>query len=170
MKIFSKINEGKDYEGKLSISFRQLKGFKQINNIIIFMFYGFISNNIKKGYPIMMDVNLVKNGTDEPESDIQKATCILLEDINGETEPKQGRFNCTISDIPKENKYYTFVFRSSKYIAGIPQDKILLNPYLTEKYIALGKILDYSNSTKIAPSFNPTSIIFLILFLSNNCA
>lgn len=154
------INEGEDYEGQLSISFRQLKGFKQIkdNDIIIFMFYGLITNNIKKGYPIIMDVNLVKNGTDEPENVIQKATCILLEDVNGETEPKQGRFNCTISDIPKENEYYTFVFSSSKYIAGIPQDKILLNPFLTEKYIALGKILDYSNSTKIAPSFNPTSI------------
>ena len=122
------------------------------------MFYGLITNNIKKGYPIIMDVNLVKNGTDEPESDTQKATCILLEDVNGETEPKQGRFNCTISNIPKENEYYTFIFNSSKYIAGIPQDKILLNPFLTEKYIALGKILDYSNSTKIAPSFNPTSI------------
>lgn len=118
------INEGEDYEGQLSISFRQLKGFKQIkdNDIIIFMFYGLITNNIKKGYPIIMNVNLVKNGTDEPENVIQKATCILLEDVNGETEPKQGRFNCTISDIPKENEYYTFVFSSSKYIAGIPQN------------------------------------------------
>ena len=50
------------------------------------------------------------------------------------------------------------MFKSSENLERIPEDKILLNPYLTDKYITLGKIIDRSTNIKIAPIFNSTSI------------
>ena len=139
------------------ISFRQLCGFKYLNEMIIFIFYGMIPKNIKKGHQILMDVNLIKNGTEEPETDTKTAICILQEDVNGESNPKQGNFSCTIQNIINKI-YYTFVFKSSENLERIPEDKILLNPYLTDKYIALGKIIDRSTNIKNAPIFNSTFI------------
>ena len=139
------------------ISFRQLCGFKYLDEMIIFIFYGMIPKKIRKGHQILMDVNLIKNGTEDP-ADTKTAICILNEDVNGESSPQQGNFSCKIENITNKD-YYTFVFKSSENLERIPEeDKILLNPYLTDKYIALGKIIDRSTNIEIAPIFNSTSI------------
>ena len=142
----------------LNISFRQLNKFfyDPINQLINFYFYGLITGKLPKGYQITMTVYLIKNGFQDDKT--KTAICSLTEDVNGE-KPVQGNFYCTILNIPE--KVTSFEYYSSKSIAGIPSDKTLLNPVLTEKSISKGELDDYStgNSTiDIIPSFNITSI------------
>ena len=143
----------------LSISFRQLNKFfyDSINQLITFYFYGLITGKLQKGYQITMTVYLIKNGFLE-EKQKKTAICSLTEDINGE-KPVQGNFYCSILNIKEQ--VTSFEYSSSSSIAGIPSDKVLLNPVLTEKSISKGDLTDYStgNSTiDIVPSFNITSI------------
>ena len=119
-----------------------------------------ISENLNKGHQIMMDVNLVKKGN-EDKNNKKTAVCVLNDDIIFKYQPIQGKFSCTILNVTDESTD-SFVFKSSKYIAGIPQDKIFLNPKFTEKYIFLGKLKDYSLKENIdsepVPSFNSIEI------------
>ena len=143
----------------LNISFRQLNKFKYniTNQLITFYFYGLITGKLPKGYQITMTVYLIKNGIQEKKP--ETAICSLTEDIvNGEI-PVQGNFYCVILNIPEPVTSFQYYY--SKSIAGVPSDKILLNPELTEKSISKGDLTDYSdkNSTiYIVPSFNITSI------------
>ena len=152
-----------NYKSKLLISFRQLQDFNKINEnkIITFLFYGIISESLPKGHQILMDVNLIINNKEEEKP--CTAICILKDDINIENEPAQGEFSCSILNIDNIDGVSSFALRSSKYISGIPDDNILINPVLTDKYISLGIIKDFStkqnNSTYISPpSFYSTSI------------
>ena len=159
--IIECVNKVENIKSKLVISFRQLNGFhiNEIDNTIIFYFYGMISENLEKGKKIKMDVNLIKNG--EVENPPRTAVCLLNNKIIIEdNEPKQGDFSCTIEKIEDINNYNSLILNQSEYISGIPKDNVLLNPVLTEKYIGLGKIKDFSknNNIKNAPSFNSTSI------------
>ena len=156
-----KCNNVDNIKSKLVISFRQINGFQtnKAYKTIIFFFYGMISENLEKGKKIKMDVNLIKNG--EVENYSRTAVCLLNNKIIIEdNEPKQGDFSCTIENIEEINNYNSLILNQSEYISGIPKDNILLNPVLTDKYIGLGKIKDFSknNNTNNAPSFNSTSI------------
>lgn len=147
---------------KLIISFRQLNNFafNETNKVIKFLFLGMISYNLTKGHQIMMNVNLIKNGI-EDKNNPKTAICVLKDNIIFTNIPVQGDFSCTILNVSDTN-VSSFVFNSSKYIVGIPQDKILLNPKSTEKYISLGKLKDYSKQNNEdfipIPSFNSTKI------------
>ena len=152
-------------DSKLAISFRQLNNYELIRNEnkITFLFYGMVSEDLPKGYIIKMDVNLIKNNI-EKENDTRTAICFLKRgiDVKG-NEPVQGDFSCVIENL-KDNEIKdidSFVLKKSKYFAGIPKDNIFLNPKLTEQYIALGLLNDYSNAEikeEKIPSFNSTSI------------
>ena len=154
-----KIEKGDKIESKLPISFRQINGFIKKENKIIFSFYGIVSEDLPKGYIIKMTVNLIKNMI-EDEDNPKTAICLLKKgiDIKG-NEPVQGDFSCTIENIT-DNDINSFVLKNSSYFSGIPEDNVLLNPKLTEKYIGLGKLIDYSEdqNKERAPSFNSTSI------------
>ena len=143
----------------LNISFRQLNKFIYDikNQLVNFYFFGLITGKLLKGYQITMNVYLIKNGIQESKK--ETAICSLTEDVVSGEKPIQGNFYCTILNI--QEPVTSFQYYSSKSIAGIPSDKILLDPVLTEKYISKGDLIDYSikNSTiKIVPSFNITSI------------
>ena len=149
-----------NYKSKLVISFRQLNGFYYGYNYITFLFFGMISKDLKKGYQITIEVNLIINGYQERNS--RTAICLLKKDVNGnENSPVQGDFNCTILNVGINAGINSFVFNSSKYISGIPEDKVLLNPESTKKYISYGEIIDYSvekNKQTIIPNFISESI------------
>ena len=155
------IAAGDKIESKLPISFRQINGYDYIKkeNKIIFSFYGIVSEDLPKGYIIKMTVNLIKNMI-EDEDNPKTAICLLKKgiDVKG-NEPVQGDFSCTIENIT-DNDINSFVLKNSSYFAGIPEDNVLLNPKLTEQYIVLGKLIDYSidKNKEKAPSFNTTSI------------
>lgn len=149
-------------ESKLVVSFRQLKNFSKDERKILFMFYGMVSEDLPKGYIIKMNVNLIKDNIEE-ENKPKTAICLLTKGINvKKNEPVQGEFSCTIEDITNDEikSINSFVLKNSDYIAGIPDNNVLLNPKLTEKYIGLGKLIDYSldKNKEKAPSFNSTSI------------
>jgi hypothetical protein len=151
-------------ESKLVISFRQLNDYelKKNENKIIFLFYGMVSNDLPKGYPIKMNVSLIRDNIEERKE--RTAICLLKKGIviKGD-EPVQGDFSCTIEDLKDEEikNVNSFVLKRSNYFSGIPEDKVLLNPILTKKYIGLGKLFDCSIEDKnkeIIPSFNSTLI------------
>lgn len=160
----AKCNENKEEKLlniiNIFISFRQLNkfNFERAKRRVIFIFMGIITQSLPKGHQISMDVNLVKGGL--PEKKRSLAVCTLKENvviINGKS--LQGQFDCIILDVDDAD---SFVFVDSPYIAGIPDNSVLLNPVLTEIYISKGKLKDYSNGTdtgnEIPPQFNSTSI------------
>ena len=157
--IIIEINEEPINEIDKFISFRQLSGFlydKQ-NNRIEFVFYGLTSKSINKSNIITMMVNLIEDG--KVLDNLTEAKCHLSEDLVIENQMKQATFFCSIENITKE--YSSFVFNSSNYITGIPDDDILLNPVLTEIAIRKGLIIDYSNieaANNIPAEFNSSSI------------
>ena len=147
------------YEATLSISFRQLNKFIYYveQKLVNFYFYGMLTDNFQKGYQITMDVYLIKNGFQEDKS--TTAICILTNNVEKKEKPVQGNFKCSILNV--EGSVTSFTYHSSKSIAGVPSDKILLDPELTKKYISKGDLYDYSvigNSTIETPSFHIISI------------
>ena len=155
--------EEEHIESKLIISFRQLNDFLYKNGKITFLFYGMISKNLQKGYIIEIEVKLIVDGYKKENTRI--ANCLLNKDVIIQNNiPIQGDFICTIYDVT--GNINSFEFYSSKYISGIPENKILLNPETTKKYIIIGEIVDYSveeNKEKIIPNFYSESIN------NNNC-
>ena len=160
----AKCNENKEEKVlniiNIFISFRQLNkfNFESAKRRVIFIFMGIITQSLPQGYQISMDVNLVKRGL--PEKKRSLAMCTLKENvviINGKS--LQGQFDCIILDVDQAD---SFVFVDSPYIAGIPDNSVLLNPVLTEIYISKGNLKDYSNGAdtgnEIPPQFNSTSI------------
>lgn len=147
-----------DYEAKLFISFVQINYFRIIERNAFFYFYGLITNNLAKNYPIIIEVYLIKDGFQQKEP--TKANCYLTKDINGRNKPTQGQFSCSIISVPE--RVDSFVFHSSKNIASVPNDKGLLNPVITDQRIARGEIYNASSadtSIEKLPSFTPKKIV-----------
>ena len=145
-----------------NISFRQLNKFYYDENktLINFYFYGMLANSLRKGYQILIDVFLIQNGFQDNKP--TTAICLLTDDIDNINKPVQGIFKCTILNVTERTS--SFIYHSSKYISGVPTDKVLLNPILTQQYISKGLLEDYSlgngTSTKILPIFQPLFINF----------
>ena len=156
---FSECYKDEHYESKLIISFRQLNGFVYKDNKITFLFYGMISKDLPSEYQIEIEVKLIQNGKKQEETKIAK--CFLNNEVIIHNNiPVQGDFSCTIGNVYEKN-INSFEYYSSTYITGVPEDKILLNPEATEKYIIIGEIVDYSvekNKKKTIPSFVSESI------------
>ena len=148
----------KTNEFDLSISFQQLSNFVKNSSKITFLFFGSVTSSLPKGYPIDMDVYLIRNGFQDQNP--TKANCTLSNDIIGGNGPVSGQFNCSIENI-NVNDIDSFVFDKSDYIAGVPNDKIFLNPVLSDIYIFLKLIVDFfsvfSNPVK-RPSFRISDI------------
>lgn len=130
----------KTNEFDLSISFQQLSNFVKNSSKITFLFFGSVTSSLPKGYPIDMDVYLIRNGFQDQNP--TKANCTLSNDIIGGNGPVSGQFNCSIENI-NGNDTDSFVFDKSDYIAGVPNDKIFLNPVLSDIYIFLKLIVDF---------------------------
>ena len=155
-KCIDNVNKTNEYD--LSISFQQLSNFVKNSKKITFLFFGSVTSSLPKGYPIDMDVYLIRNGFQDQNP--TKANCTLSNDIIGGNGPVSGQFNCSIENI-NENDIDSFVFDKSDYIAGVPNDKIFLNPVLSDLYIFLKLIVDFfsvfSNPVK-RPSFRISGI------------
>lgn len=137
-KCIDSVNKTNEYD--LSISFQQLSNFVKNSKKITFLFFGSVTSSLPKGYPIDMDVYLIRNGFQDQNP--TKANCTLSNDIIGGNGPVSGQFNCSIENI-NENDIDSFVFDKSDYIAGVPNDKIFLNPVLSDLYIFLKLIVDF---------------------------
>ena len=155
-KCIDNVNKTNEYD--LSISFQQLSNFVKNSKKITFLFFGSVTSSLPKGYPIDMDVYLIRNGFQDQNP--TKANCTLSNDIIGGNGPVSGQFNCSIENI-NGNDIDSFVFDKSDYIAGVPNDKIFLNPVLSDLYIFLKLIVDFfsvfSNPVK-RPSFRISGI------------
>ena len=152
-----------NYKTSINISFSQLNQFKYDENqkLITFYFYGMITDKMRKGYLITMDVYLIKQAFIDNKA--TTAGCRLMNDIEKGNQPVQGNFYCTILNVQEPAS--SFIFHSSKDISGIPSDKTLLDPVKTDQFISKNEIIGYyANSTnEIIPSFIVSSIE------SNNC-
>lgn len=151
-------------EFDLTISFKQLSNyhFDKDQRKITFLFFGSVTSSLPKGYPIEMDVYLIRNGFQDQSS--TKANCILTNDIIGGNGPVPGQFNCSIENINGNEDIDSCVFDKSDYIAGVPNDKVSLNPFLSDLYIFLKLLVDFfSGMSNVingqkSPSFKITDI------------
>ena len=154
----------KTNEFDLTISFKQLSNyhFDKDQRKITFLFFGSVTSSLPKGYPIDMDVYLIRNGFQDQGS--TKANCILINDIIGGNGPVSGQFNCSIENINGTEVIDSCVFDKSDYIAGVPNDKVSLNPFLSDLYIFLKLLVDFfSGMSNVIngvknPSFKITDI------------
>ena len=142
----------------LWLTFGQLCRFRPQPKLISFLFYGFVSQPIKKNDCITMKVNLIKNG--EPEEE-QEANCTAKVD----TTPTLGKlpkveFECKIEGIEKPEEFTGLELVESEEISGIPTDPDLLNPATVDELIILGEIKNYTNAdeSEEVPILNATSI------------
>ena len=106
---------------------------------------------------IAIDVYLINNGFQNNIT--SKAYCNLLEDIDGRKKPGQAEFSCYIYNVPETVE--SFIYKSSANVVGIPNDKGLLNPVITDQRIARGEIYDaYYTYILIGnlPTFTPKSL------------
>ena len=129
--------------GNLSLSFNQVNAFEQKGEVITFMFYGLTTQVIEINYEIIIEIYLfLEGGVKEKEP--RKVKCTPVEAINpSPMAPKQAPFQCKIEGL--KEKYKTFNFFSSEFIAGVPyENKILLDPVLTAEAIKNGTIEDVS--------------------------
>ena len=158
------LNEAKK-RTNISISFRQLSNFNNLNKEITFMFFGLVTTTYQSKTQFPISVNLIKiNG--EMEDFTREADCVLestVETIEGYS--VQADFKCTITGL--EEEYYSLRFNHSDFISGIPNDEILLNPVLTEEAIKLRKIIDYSLQENKGEDQIPSS--FISLNIKDNC-
>ncbi len=130
--------------GNLSLSFEQVNSFEQKGEVITFMFYGLTTQTIEINYEIIIEIYLfLEGGVKEKEP--RKVKCTPVEAIlPPPMAPKRAPFQCKIEGL--KEKYKTFNFFTSEFIADVPYDnKILLDPVLTAEAIKNGTIEDVSS-------------------------
>ena len=142
------------------ISFRQMNNYILSGTELSFIFSAFVSENMKKGKQIDMNMNL-NLGKDTFIAKI--ANCVLKEEISGASQEKQlpADFSCSIKDLENANKIEGLVLISCEEISGIPKDPNMTNPIEIDKLIKTGKIKDYSlkeNKNIIPPIFKEYSL------------
>ena len=141
----------------LTISFKQLSNFNkhEKENKITFLFFGLVTSSLPKGYPINMAVYLIKNGFQDKNT--LNSTCILDNDIIGGNGAVLGQFNCSIKNLSEIESIDSCVFDKSDYISGVPTDKVLLNPVLSDTYYTIKLIIELiyglTNTVIKTPSF-----------------
>ena len=147
----------------LYLSFRQVYGFyfNPSAHFITFNFFGITTQKIVNGYEFYFELYLIlEDGTKDTE--LTKALCSLDKDVDPTNKQAQADFNCSISNLNENQKYLSFEIYGSEEIAGIPEDKTLLDPIKTEQAIKDGKLLDYSldeNKEKLPIFFQTESIV-----------
>ena len=146
----NKVNIANGKERKIArlfgvwLSFGQLCHFlpKQKEKLISFLFYGFVSQPIKKDHNITMTVNLIKDG----ESVEEEATCVASKEATPSKEkmPK-AEFECVVKSVEKPEEYTGLELVESEEIAGIPTDPDLLNPATVDELIELGEVKNFTS-------------------------
>ena len=131
--------------GVLTLSFRQLTSFKQLDDTITFILYGLTTRPLKKDIKIVIYIYLyLKGGIREKEP--RPINCTLEEDVNTDSSPAQAPFKCRIEGL--EKKYHTIKFSSSEDISGVPDNETLLDPKLTDEAIIIGTVPNYTQPEK----------------------
>ena len=127
-------------KSNITLSFRQLQNFTQNDkNDITYDFYALTTepqSKIPKN--IIIYVNLIKISGER--EDITTTSDCALNDIKNIDYSNQAHFICSIINL--KEKYHSLRFNSSEDISGIPDDEIILDPYMTQKYINENKIDD----------------------------
>jgi hypothetical protein len=146
----------------LSLSFRQLNGFKFIQNSgeITFNFFGLTTEKIEKNTEIVLMVYLMLEGG-VLDTTLSNATCTLGDEVNPTEGQAQADFTCKISGLDKTKTYTSFELSQSEFIVGIPEIKTLLDPVKTATAIEKGELVDFSlkeNKEKVPVLFIPESI------------
>ena len=127
----------------LTLSFRQLNGFKQEGDTVSFYFYGLTTTTIEVDFEIYFYIYLYLDGGVRDDA-LREVKCVAEENVAPTVWfPVQAPFKCSITGLNKQ--YHTFKFSSSEFISGVPFDNpTLLDPVLTNEAIQKGEILDYS--------------------------
>jgi len=105
-----------------------------------------------------MTVNLIK-GEELVE---EEAICTSQEDIN----PENGKqipinFGCKVVNVENATEYSGLEVVSSDAISNIPDNKQLINPFIVDQLIEIGRIKNYTSEefkNEEIPVFSPTSI------------
>ena len=148
-------------KSNISISFRQLNLFNNIENLIKFYFFGITTRPLKKGHIIYLFVNLILDN-ETIDYNLTEAICTLDESVNStnEQEPVQADFSCNITLNDTQN-YTSFVLNQTNDVVGIPKNETLLDPVKTQEAIEKENLTDYSkgeNKNKSVPLFIPELI------------
>ena len=116
------------------IAFRQVSNFKIQKELIIFYFFGVISEPLKKDDYMIIKTNLTKEDGEPME---QEANCIVKEDVNPENgEQKQVDLECQVK-VGNPGQFNGLEIVPSKSIVGIPSEPKLLNPALVDELIEI---------------------------------
>jgi hypothetical protein len=126
----------------------------------MFKFFGLTTKAIKKGFQFPLFLHLMlENGDLDPT--LSQATCTLGEDVNPQDGQAQADFNCELDEFDSTKTYKSFELSHTDYVAGVPEDKTLLDPVKTAEAIEKGLLLDFSveeNKSKVPIIFTPSSI------------
>ena len=144
-------------KSEISISFRQLNGFSNINSVITFYFYALTTSSISSGSVVTLYINLIgKEGMDENATAIN---CTAQEDYNIGTQVAiQAIFICVLENVDETQEYTSLRLNSSNDITGIPtEDETALNPYLTDQAIANNEIKDCA-TVSVPPTFTAQAL------------
>ena len=147
----------------ISISFRQLSGFSNINSVLTFYFYALSTTSIPSGSVITLYVNLI--GKEGMEENATAINCTAQEDYSiGDQLSIQAIFICSLEDVDETQEYTSLRLNSSNDITGIPtEDETALNPSLTDQSILNNEIKDCSTDSSVPPTFTSQ------LLQSENC-
>lgn len=120
--------------------------FDKKNNSITFKFFGITNiHYLPKGYVFCAELYLILSD-DQTNANLTKVECYLPEEVNSSNEKKQADLDCKIIDLDEDKEYKSFEIHNSEQIAGIPEDKTLLDPDKTAETISNGQqLLDYSD-------------------------
>lgn len=137
-----------DVHPDISISFRQVNTFNL--ELGTFMFFGLTSQPIFAGFSFEFFINFISG---ELQPTLGKAKCEIGKEI-----PEIVKyimpvyFNCKIEN-PEGVKFESIEIQSSDNIVGLPTDKTLLNPKLTDEAIEAGRL------TAITPESEPPKYV-----------
>ena len=144
----------------LSLSFRQLNKFEIASDKIMFKFFGLTTQKIQQGFQITLFLHLkLENGN--LDQALSQATCTLSEEVNPTNGQSQADFDCEINEFDTTKAYKSFELSHTDDVAGIPEDKTLLDPVQTAEAIDKGLLLDFcveKNKSKLPVIFTPSSI------------
>ena len=154
------IKEKAKQKSKVSLSFRQVSGFKYSSKTVSFLLYALATEEMQKGETINLAINLIKS-TGETEENSRNVSCTLQKDVKPvDNNSMQAVFNCQYSGLT--DQYISLRLNNSENIVGIPtNDETSLNPILTDKSIEKGEKLNYTdekNIDTIPASYIPESI------------
>ena len=147
----------------ISLSYEKINNFNYDNNNKITFDLSTLTTvgEINIGDEIKVYVNLIySSGMIEAKS--TESICVV-QNIQEQSGSARAKFLCTIENLESKD-YYSLRYNNSESICGVPNDEILLDPVLTNKYKSNieTKILPTFESKSIDHSFCPTKGVLTI--------